>query len=252
MSKDSGGEAKKTPRARASSKGPVPGAMGYSPGSAPARRRGGPTRTTKSAGGRYALAGTGTRRASSSPGSKNRGKPLPPGHEQFAVRVVLDQPIYTLSEVAGYLAGLDQAWVLASNLAAFRLGEELSLDPPRPTGLRVNVNSPLLVELKEIAIPAGFTATAFGFFVYMLRHPQEISSWIPNLVQGWHEGWTEAERAKRERKALKHAASVGLDTSIAEANPLAALEQSAREVEKVLTSSVPKSIKRTKNVTVPK
>jgi len=187
------------------------------------------------------------------PASGKRGKkapPLPEGHEAFFVSVVVDQP-QTLGEVAAYLAALDRAWILASNLAAYKLGHELSLDPHRPSHLKVSLNSPLHVELREIAIPAGGIATAFGLFVYILKHPKELSAWVPNLVLGWNEGWTEAERAKRERAAMQLATSGGVDLSVAEAHPMVAFEEDTRDVERMLKHIEPTSLTRTTNVKVP-
>lgn len=79
-------------------------------------------------------------------------------------------------------------------------------DVPRPT-VRLRMQSPLWLELLHpLLIGAGGTTVgvaAFRFAKWAMTHPRDIGGFLPGLVASWHQGWSEADRARSARRVLR-------------------------------------------------
>jgi hypothetical protein len=74
----------------------------------------------------------------------------------------------------------------------------------RPDLLALSKKSPMVVELAipDVVTSVGIAGAAAGMTVYFLRNPKKLGSFLGDVVAGWHQGWTDAERASRQRRLL--------------------------------------------------
>lgn len=151
------------------------------------------------------------------------------------VSATLNGPTDSLEDVAQALLALNDLWATCYVLAAYYYEPDyarsltenaasLQLPPvvPPPERLRIRKASPLWVELgSETLGQAGVVGLTFALFAYCLRHPDEIGSFFPRIVETWHDGWSAAEQARRKRELLSEAAVSGsrMETRIRSLEP---------------------------------
>ena len=81
---------------------------------------------------------------------------------------------------------------------------------PKPARLRLRKGSPLWVELGgDVAGHTAVASLAFGIVVACVKNPRRIAGFLPGLVEGWHRGWADAERAKRDHQEMLELANYG-------------------------------------------
>jgi hypothetical protein len=142
------------------------------------------------------------------------------------LRLRLDAAGETLLALSDALRTADEVWVVSAGLASYLRGEpafryvERRLDDPasastrtfyrlaRPEETRLTKHSPMIIDLGIVGnlLPYGLTGGAAGLLVYFLKNLAKIGSFLPEISRSWHQGWTEAEKAKRDRElATTHA-----------------------------------------------
>ncbi|MBF8191382.1 hypothetical protein ITP53_37920 [Nonomuraea sp. K274] len=66
----------------------------------------------------------------------------------------------------------------------------------------VSMNSPLTMELVTSGVSG---ADVISTVVYLFKHPDRISAWLPKLQTSWYDGRAEAEKAKKAYEKLRKA-----------------------------------------------
>jgi hypothetical protein len=110
---------------------------------------------------------------------------------QIAVRI--DRPEWSTRDAGLTILALSSLWD-----ACIRAVEsDASDDLPSLTVRRLSAGSPLDL-LAWVHVGAGVAGAggAASLFMYVLKHPERVSSAIPRLVAGWRQGWAEASDAK--------------------------------------------------------
>ena len=126
--------------------------------------------------------------------------------QRIAVR--FDTEAATLDLASRQLAALDATWVMSLYWAAYVRGGDLWTEEAspllRPDLLALSKKSPMVVELAipDVVTSVGIAGAAAGMTVYFLRNPKKLGSFLGDVVAGWHQGWTDAERASRQRRLL--------------------------------------------------
>jgi hypothetical protein len=128
---------------------------------------------------------------------------------------------YGLSRLGVYLRTFDDAWRMCNWLALYRftgrgdfgLGPPLSkaeIDQAPRTSLaiaRLQIESPM--DLAVVAQGGVTLVAAYSvhLLAQVLRHPDQIGTWLPRLVASWHDGWREAAQAKGLRRSAESAST---------------------------------------------
>lgn len=139
--------------------------------------------------------------------------------------MTFDAPIRNLPQVTRTLNALDQLWAVAFELALIQRSldqnEErahyrdewsteywyayvapdpapLLLSVPRPPTVKISLASPLVVELAGTLSWPLVGATALGILRYLIKHADDLGSFIPRLFSSWYNGLADAHEA-RER-----------------------------------------------------
>lgn len=110
---------------------------------------------------------------------------------QIAVRI--DRRKWSARDAGLTILALSSLWD-----ACIRAVEpDASGDLPSLTVRRMSAGSPLDL-LAWVHVGAGVVGAggAASLFMYILKHPERVSSAIPRLVAGWRQGWAEASDAK--------------------------------------------------------
>lgn len=146
------------------------------------------------------------------------------------VRLTTRKQLTDLQDASRFYGALDWAWCVSVSIAVHgpaievlaksgRVPDGKSLWDASPRNavqrvgrpsVRFSQQSPHWVEMAgDIAGPVSIAGLAWGMFVYVIRHPDEIGGVIPRLVAGWHENWTRVAEAKIGRldaETREHAA----------------------------------------------
>lgn len=91
-----------------------------------------------------------------------------------------------LNDTARHLVALDRAWTLAASVEAYQRGHQETWArqtqyAPRPRGLRIDKNSPTVVELWDAVDVPTIIAGTFSAFVYIMNNVEKIVT-IPNRI----------------------------------------------------------------------
>lgn len=98
-------------------------------------------------------------------------------------------------------------------LELYRQGRHI---PPRPRVPRASVsalrmNSPIEISVEGSGLLAIGLGGGLTLLHYALRHPRQIGAWVPSVVKGWRDGWSEVARGERDA-ALEQANRPALTT----------------------------------------
>lgn len=130
-------------------------------------------------------------------------EPLPEGWSSVRIEFRRDR-IGSLGELITTLAAIEELRRLAFELALGPDGPEVGQFPV----VRVQKMSPLWVELRGLLWPEGLVPMGLGLFAWMVKHPEDIGGFVPNVVAGWRRGWAQADQAQDERR-IQQAAAAG-------------------------------------------
>lgn len=106
-----------------------------------------------------------------------------------------------VSAVANLFADIDRACNASRNFAVAQLSAATGRRAPEPIPwlLTAQMASPWYLAL----LTGPPTATVLW---WLLRHPDEIGSWLPKIRVAWNDGMADLEVAKRRRAAIHNAA----------------------------------------------
>lgn len=76
----------------------------------------------------------------------------------------------------------------------------------RPRVARIEMHSPLLVELLATGTISTASVLALRTLGRALRNPQDIGAFFPRITQGWYDARKEAYEARQRLDALRNAA----------------------------------------------
>lgn len=152
---------------------------------------------------------------------------------QFAIQLTYSDRRYDLHELADQVAALSYLGFSCEQVGSM-IGHR-SIQPLEPSGKVLEAEFQHAMRLLPRTVPqvqslglgspleavlvATSTPAVIGFFVFALKRPELIGSWIPKIVASWHKEWQEVEvlravRDSRRGTELTHALEVNATTAI--------------------------------------